>query len=72
MIILCIVLACREMDLSYLFIYWMDSPLNTEAAMKKIEERICCGLQAPIKDAARKLYDVQVLKVNMFVQCTVS
>jgi len=50
----------------------MDSPLNTEAAMKKIEERICCGIQAPIKDAARKLYDVQVLKVNMFVQCTVS
>lgn len=50
-------------------------PLNTEAAMKEIEDHntlvFLVDLKAnkkQIKDAVKKLYDVNVLKVNTLVR----
>lgn len=50
------------------------SPLNTESAMKKIEEHntlvFICDIRAnkrQIKDAVKKLYDVQAAKVNTLI-----
>ncbi|KAF8161846.1 ribosomal protein L23/L15e core domain-containing protein [Pholiota molesta] len=51
------------------------SPLNTESAMKKIEEHntlvFIVDIQAnkrQIKDAVKKLYDVNALKVNTLIR----
>jgi len=51
------------------------SPLNTESAMKKIEENntlvFITDLKAnkrQIKDAVKKLYDVQAAKVNTLIR----
>ena len=51
-------------------------PLNSECAMKKIEENntlvFVVDIKAnkhQIKDAIKKLYDVSVLKVNTLVRC---
>ncbi|PPQ69721.1 hypothetical protein CVT26_001638 [Gymnopilus dilepis] len=51
------------------------SPLNTESAMKKIEEHntlvFIVDIKAnkrQIKDAVKKLYDVQALKVNTLIR----
>ncbi|EKM49697.1 uncharacterized protein PHACADRAFT_214214 [Phanerochaete carnosa HHB-10118-sp] len=51
------------------------SPLNTESAMKKIEEHntlvFIVDIQAnkrQIKDAVKKLYDVQAAKVNTLIR----
>ena len=53
-----------------------DRPLNTESAMKKIEEHntlvFIVDIKAnkrQIKDAVKKLYDVQALKVNTLIRC---
>jgi ribosomal protein L23 len=50
-------------------------PLNTESAMKKIEEHntlvFIVDIQAnkrQIKDAVKKLYDVNALKVNTLIR----
>jgi large subunit ribosomal protein L23Ae len=52
------------------------SPLNTESAMKKIEEHntlvFIVDLRAnkrQIKDAVKKLYDVQAVKINTLIRC---
>lgn len=52
------------------------SPLNTESAMKKIEEHntlvFIVDLRSnkrQIKDAVKKLYDVQAAKVNTLIRC---
>ena len=52
-----------------------DSPLNTESAMKKIEEHntlvFIVDLKAnkrQIKDAVKKLYDVSTAKVNTLIR----
>lgn len=54
-------------------------PLNTESAMKKIEDNntlvFITDLKAnkrQIKDAVKKLYDVQAAKVNTLIRCAVS
>jgi large subunit ribosomal protein L23Ae len=51
------------------------SPLNTESAMKKIEDHntlvFICDIRAnkrQIKDAVKKLYDVQAAKVNTLIR----
>ena len=51
------------------------SPLNTESAMKKIEEHntlvFIVDLKAnkrQIKDAVKKLYDVQAARVNTLIR----
>ncbi|KIM66952.1 hypothetical protein SCLCIDRAFT_63014, partial [Scleroderma citrinum Foug A] len=51
------------------------SPLNTESSMKKIEEHntlvFLVDLRAnkrQIKDAVKKLYDVQALKINTLIR----
>lgn len=51
------------------------SPLNTESAMKKIEEHntlvFICDLRAnkrQIKEAVKKLYDVEAAKVNTLIR----
>ncbi len=51
------------------------SPLNTESAMKKIEEHntlvFICDIRAnkrQIKDAVKKLYDVQAAKINTLIR----
>ncbi|TCD59977.1 60S ribosomal protein L25 [Steccherinum ochraceum] len=51
------------------------SPLNTESAMKKIEEHNTLVFivdiksnKRQIKDAVKKLYDVQALKVNTLIR----
>jgi len=51
------------------------SPLNTESAMKKIDDHntlvFICDIQAnkrQIKDAVKKLYDVQAAKVNTLIR----
>jgi large subunit ribosomal protein L23Ae len=51
-------------------------PLNTESAMKKIEEHntlvFIVDLRSnkrQIKDAVKKLYDVQAAKVNTLIRC---
>ncbi|GBE85232.1 ribosomal protein L23/L15e core domain-containing protein [Sparassis latifolia] len=51
------------------------SPLNTESAMKKIEENNTLVFivdirsnKRQIKDAVKKLYDVQALKVNTLIR----
>jgi len=51
------------------------SPLNTESAMKKIEENntlvFITDLKAnkrQIKDAVKKLYDVQAAKINTLIR----
>lgn len=53
----------------------LSSPLNTESAMKKIEEHntlvFIVDLKAnkrQIKDAVKKLYDVQAAKVNTLIR----
>lgn len=52
------------------------SPLNTESAMKKIEEHNTLVFivdiksnKRQIKDAVKKLYDVQALKINTLIRC---
>jgi ribosomal protein L23 len=52
------------------------SPLNTESAMKKIEEHntlvFIVDLKSnkrQIKDAVKKLYDVQAAKINTLIRC---
>lgn len=51
------------------------SPLNTESAMKKIEEHntlvFIVDLKSnkrQIKDAVKKLYDVQAAKINTLIR----
>lgn len=51
------------------------SPLNTESAMKKIEDHntlvFICDVRAnkrQIKDAVKKLYDVQAAKINTLIR----
>jgi large subunit ribosomal protein L23Ae len=51
-------------------------PLNTESAMKKIEENntlvFIVDIKAnkrQIKDAVKKLYDVDAVKVNTLIRC---
>ncbi|KDR77399.1 hypothetical protein GALMADRAFT_245590 [Galerina marginata CBS 339.88] len=51
------------------------SPLNTESAMKKIEEHNTLVFivdiksnKRQIKDAVKKLYDVQALKINTLIR----
>ena len=53
----------------------LHSPLNTESAMKKIEEHntlvFIVDLKAnkrQIKDAVKKLYDVQAARVNTLIR----
>ena len=55
------------------------SPLNTESAMKKIEEHntlvFIVDVRAnkrQIKDAVKKLYDVQAAKINTLIRCVFS
>jgi ribosomal protein L23 len=52
-----------------------DRPLNTESAMKKIEEHNTLVFivdiksnKQQIKDAVKKLYDVQAAKVNTLIR----
>jgi ribosomal protein L23 len=52
-----------------------DRPLNTESAMKKIEEHNTLVFivdiksnKRQIKDAVKKLYDVQAAKVNTLIR----
>lgn len=52
------------------------SPLNTESAMKKIEEHNTLVFivdvrsnKRQIKDAVKKLYDVQAAKINTLIRC---
>jgi ribosomal protein L23 len=52
------------------------SPLNTESAMKKIEEHntlvFIVDVRAnkrQIKDAVKKLYDVQAVHINTLIRC---
>jgi large subunit ribosomal protein L23Ae len=63
-----------------LLIYTTNSlihrPLNTESAMKKIEEHNTLVFivdiksnKRQIKDAVKKLYDVQAAKVNTLIRC---
>ena len=54
-------------------------PLNTESAMKKIEENntlvFICDVKAnkrQIKEALKKLYDVDTVKINTLVRCVPS
>jgi large subunit ribosomal protein L23Ae len=54
-------------------------PLNTESAMKKIEENntlvFIVDIKAnkrQIKDAVKKLYDVDAVKVNTLIRCVSS
>ena len=58
----------------YKFIY-LYRPLNTESAMKKIEEHNTLVFivdiksnKRQIKDAVKKLYDVQAAKVNTLIR----
>ncbi|MCJ1472910.1 60S ribosomal protein L25 [Lambiella insularis] len=51
-------------------------PLNTESAMKKIEENntlvFICDVKAnkrQIKEALKKLYDVECVKINTLIRC---
>ena len=53
-------------------------PLNTESAMKKIEDHntlvFIVDLKANkrhIKDAVKKLYDVEAAKINTLIRCVV-
>lgn len=53
----------------------MDRPLNTESAMKKIEEHNTLVFivdiksnKRQIKDAVKKLYDVNALKINTLIR----
>lgn len=53
----------------------VDRPLNTESAMKKIEEHNTLVFivdiksnKRQIKDAVKKLYDVQAAKVNTLIR----
>lgn len=55
---------------------WANRPLNTESAMKKIEEHntlvFLVDLRSnkrQIKDAVKKLWDVQAAKVNTLIRC---
>ena len=55
--------------------FW-DRPLNTESAMKKIEEHNTLVFlvdirsnKRQIKDAVKKLWDVQAAKVNTLIRC---
>ena len=55
--------------------YPSPRPLNTESAMKKIEENntlvFITDLKAnkrQIKDAVKKLYDVQAAKINTLIR----
>ena len=61
--------------LSLLFSWLFLRPLNTESAMKKIEEHntlvFIVDVKAnkrQIKDAVKKLYDVQAAKVNTLIR----
>ena len=54
----------------------LDRPLNTESAMKKIEEHNTLVFlvdirsnKRQIKDAVKKLWDVQAAKVNTLIRC---
>ena len=54
---------------------FFDRPLNTESAMKKIEEHNTLVFivdvksnKRQIKDAVKKLYDVEALKVNTLIR----
>jgi ribosomal protein L23 len=54
-------------------------PLNTESAMKKIEENntlvFIVDVKAnkrQIKDAVKKLYDVQAVNVNTLIRCVIA
>ena len=53
----------------------VDRPLNTESAMKKIEEHNTLVFivdiksnKRQIKDAVKKLYDVQTAKINTLIR----
>jgi large subunit ribosomal protein L23Ae len=53
----------------------VDRPLNTESAMKKIEEHNTLVFivdirsnKRQIKDAVKKLYDVNALKINTLIR----
>ena len=53
----------------------MYGPLNTESAMKKIEEHNTLVFivdiksnKRQIKDAVKKLYDVQAVKINTLIR----
>ena len=57
------------------WILFLSRPLNTESAMKKIEEHntlvFIVDVRAnkrQIKDAVKKLYDVQAAKVNTLIR----
>jgi large subunit ribosomal protein L23Ae len=57
----------------------IQHPLNTESAMKKIEDHntlvFIVDLKANkrnIKDAVKKLYDVEAAKVNTLIRCVIS
>ena len=56
-------------------VFWVTRPLNTESAMKKIEEHNTLVFivdiksnKRQIKDAVKKLYDVQAAKVNTLIR----
>jgi len=65
-----VVIECRM-----LMLLFTTSPLNTESAMKKIEEHntlvFLVDIKAnkrQIKDAVKKLWDVQAARVNTLIR----
>lgn len=62
-------------QVGFLLTTWVGRPLNTESAMKKIEEHNTLVFvvdirsnKRQIKDAVKKLYDVQAAKVNTLIR----
>lgn len=59
----------------FILLFMRNRPLNTESAMKKIEDNntlvFIVDIKAnkrQIKDAVKKLYDVQAVKVNTLIR----
>lgn len=59
----------------FILLFISNRPLNTESAMKKIEDNntlvFIVDIKAnkrQIKDAVKKLYDVQAVKVNTLIR----
>ena len=62
-------------EMSAIILTYTPSPLNTESAMKKIEEHNTLVFivdiksnKRQIKDAVKKLYDVQAAKINTLIR----
>jgi len=62
-------------EMSAIILTYTTSPLNTESAMKKIEEHNTLVFivdiksnKRQIKDAVKKLYDVQAAKINTLIR----